>query len=327
MNRTAVDSPLENEHGSALWILGIFLDDDRRANASEEFIHRESVVSERVVDVLGYPNVPGGDQGGELLPEAGHHALSGILVLPHNACDQRLATNRSATPLSHNAWLHREFAASLGSGRSRTPMTSLDTFGRVFSRLDTSEFYACLQRWIRSLNKAISDHGVRLDGKTLRHSFDTAAGKDALPLLDAWSSDLQVCLGRMAVDEKSNEITAVPKLLDLLELAGAVVTLDAMHCQKTTAQAICDNGVDYVLTVKGNKPALHEQIQKCFEDAGDKDYNVPGLRRLKKTDRGHGRIERREYCGLSATNAFDSQAGHFGEKVFDSWPATPSRVV
>lgn len=177
---------------------------------------------------------------------------------------------------------------------------SHDTFGRVFSRLDTSEFYACLQRWIRSLNHAIKDHGVRLDGKTLRHSFDTAAGKDALHLLNAWSSDLQVCLGQVAVDEDSNEITAVPKLLDLLELTGAVVTLDAMHCQKETAQAICDKGADYVLTVKGNQPTLHDQIQKCFEDAGEKDYNVPGLRRLKKTERAHGRIERREYYVMPA---------------------------
>ncbi|MFN9367425.1 MAG: ISAs1 family transposase, partial [Planctomycetia bacterium] len=89
-------------------------------------------------------------------------------------------------------------------------------------------------------------------------------------------------------------------LLDLLELTGAVVTLDAMHCQKETAQAICDKGADYVLTVKGNQPTLHEQIQKCFEDAGDKDYNVPGLRRLEKTEHGHGRIERREYYVLPA---------------------------
>jgi predicted transposase YbfD/YdcC len=127
-----------------------------------------------------------------------------------------------------------------------------------------------------------------------------AAGKDALHLLNAWSSDLQVCLGQVAVDEGSNEITAVPKLSGLLELTGAVVTLDAMHCQKETAQAICDKAADYVLTVKGNQPTLHEQIQKCFEDAGDNDYNVPGLRRLKKTERGHGRIERREYSVMPA---------------------------
>ena len=102
---------------------------------------------------------------------------------------------------------------------------SHDTFGRVFARLDTSEFYACLQRWVRTLNSTLTDHGVRLDGKTLRHSFDTASGKDALQMLNAWSSDLQVCLGQVAVDKDSNEITGVPKLLELLELTGAVVTL------------------------------------------------------------------------------------------------------
>ena len=84
---------------------------------------------------------------------------------------------------------------------------------------------------VERFGSALTDHGVRLDGKTLRHSFDTASGKDALQLLNAWSSDLQVCLGQVAVDKDSNEITAVPKLLELLELTGAVVTLDAMHCQ------------------------------------------------------------------------------------------------
>lgn len=177
---------------------------------------------------------------------------------------------------------------------------SHDTFGRVFAQLDTAEFYACLQRWLRSLNEALTDQGIRLDGKTLRHSFDTASGKAALHLVNAWSSDLQACLGQVAVDEDSNEITAVPRLLNLLELTGAVVTLDAMHCQKETVQAICDKGADYVLTVKGNQPALHAEIQKCFEDAGDKDYDVPGLRQLTTTEHGHGRNERRDYYVMPA---------------------------
>ncbi len=101
-----------------------------------------------------------------------------------------------------------------------------------------------------------------MDGKTLRHSFDTASGKDALQLLNAWSSDLQVCLGQVAVDKDSNEITAVPKLLELLELTGAVVTLDAMHCQKETAQAIRDKGADYVLT-----KAINPSFTRRFRSA------------------------------------------------------------
>jgi len=113
MDRAAIDGPLEDKYGSALRILGIFLDDDRRANAREEFIHRESIVSESVVAVLGYPNVPGCDQGGELLPEARHHALSGISVFPHNARDQWLAQG-PATP--------QDDAESIASRGSSKPL-------------------------------------------------------------------------------------------------------------------------------------------------------------------------------------------------------------
>ncbi len=94
---------------------------------------------------------------------------------------------------------------------------SHDTFGRVFAMLDTAEFYGCLQKWLASLNHTLQDRGVQLDGKTLRGSFDTASGKAALHLVNAWSNDLQACLGQVAVDPESNEITAVPKLLELLE--------------------------------------------------------------------------------------------------------------
>lgn len=182
---------------------------------------------------------------------------------------------------------------------------SHDTFGRVFSRLDTDEFLACLQRWVRSLHQSLKDQGVRIDGKPLRHSFDTASGKSALHLVNAWADDLRLCLGQVAVDDESNEITAVPKLLELLELTGAVVTLDAMHCQTETASAIRAKGADYVLTVKGNQPTLRDQIQQLFVDAGEVDYGevdyqVPGLRRHVTTEQRHGRLERREYYVLPA---------------------------
>lgn len=172
---------------------------------------------------------------------------------------------------------------------------SHDTFGRVFSRLDTEEILACLQQWVRQHNLALTEQGIALDGKTLRHSFDTVTGKSALHVVNAWASDLRICLGQVAVDDKSNEITAVPKLLELLELRGAVVTLDAMHCQKETARAIRARGADYVLTVKGNQPTLRDEIQQLFIDYSERDYKVPGLRRYSKSERSHGREERREY--------------------------------
>jgi len=177
---------------------------------------------------------------------------------------------------------------------------SHDTFGRVFARLDTTEFYACLQRWLATLHENLKDRGIQIDGKTLRGSFDAASGKAALHLVNAWSNDLQACLGQVAVDADSNEITAVPKMLEILDVSGAVVTLDAMHCQTETAQQIRNKGGDYILTVKGNQPTLHDEIQNLFEQAGDQDYDVPGLRRHTTIDNAHGRHEKRQYFVMPA---------------------------
>ena len=172
---------------------------------------------------------------------------------------------------------------------------SHDTLGRVFARLDTNEFYTCLHNWLRSLKLALKDKQVAIDGKTLRRSFDKAAGKSALQLVSAWATDLRISLGQVAVDAKSNEITAVPQLLELLDLTGAVVTLDAMHCQKDTAAAIQAKGADYVLTVKGNQPSLQARLAELFASYGDRDERVPGWKIYKTVERSHGRDERREY--------------------------------
>jgi len=141
---------------------------------------------------------------------------------------------------------------------------SHDTFGRIFTMLDTTDFYGCLQKWLASLNHTLKDRGVQLDGKTLRGWFDTASEKDARHLRNAWSNELQACLGQVAVDPESNEITAVPKLLEMLESPAAVVTLGTMHYQTETAQAIRNRGAVSILTVRGNPPPLHETIQRLF---------------------------------------------------------------
>ena len=169
---------------------------------------------------------------------------------------------------------------------------SHDTFGRVFARLDTQEFQTCVHNWLLNLGLLLKDHGVSIDGKTLRRSFDAATGKSALHVVSAWASQLRICLGQVAVDGKSNEITAVPKLLELLELTGAVVTLDAMHCQKDTTAAIRAKKADYVITVKANQPKLHEALQQFFLKAADRDYE--GVRIHKTAERNRGRVERRE---------------------------------
>jgi len=182
---------------------------------------------------------------------------------------------------------------------------SHDTFGRLFARLDTQEFQTCVHNWLLNLGLQLKDQGVSIDGKTLRHSFDTATGKSALHVVSAWASQLRICLGQVAVEGKSNEITAVPKLLELLELAGAVVTLDAMHCQKDTTAAIRAKQADYVITVKANQPKLHDALQQFFLDAGNRDYE--GVRIHKTTERNRGRVERREvYVAPAPTELTES---------------------
>jgi hypothetical protein len=143
---------------------------------------------------------------------------------------------------------------------------SHDTFGRVFSRLDPHAFPRCFLRWVEAVQTATGGKLVAIDGKTLRHSFDTAAGKGALHLVSAWAGQNHLVLGQRAVDGKSNEITAVPELLALLDLTGAVVTLDAMGCQKEIVSAIRDRGADYVITVKGNQGTLYDDLSDYFVD-------------------------------------------------------------
>lgn len=181
---------------------------------------------------------------------------------------------------------------------------SHDTFGRVFRLLDTTEFLECLQAWVKQFQAALREQHVAIDGKTLRRSFDAATGRSALHVVSAWATDLRVCLGEIAVDEQSNEITAVPRLLQLLELGGAVVTLDAMHCQKETAAAIRRQQADYVLTVKKNQPALHQALLEQFLEYGEQDYRVPGLRRHTTCERNRKRRERREYYVAPAPTAW-----------------------
>jgi predicted transposase YbfD/YdcC len=170
---------------------------------------------------------------------------------------------------------------------------SHDTFGRVFARLDTQEFLTCLHNWLRSLQLSLKDQGVAIDGKTLRGAFNAASGKSALHVVSAWASGLRLSLGQVAVDGKSNEITAVPKLLELLELTGAVVTLDAMHCQKETLKAIRAKSADYVVAVKDNQPKLFALLSDLFIGYGERDYKTRGLRSYRTRERNRGRDETR----------------------------------
>lgn len=172
---------------------------------------------------------------------------------------------------------------------------SHDRFNAIFAALRPAEFEKCLLKWITDLHEITDGQIVAIDGKTLRRSFDAASSKSALHMVGAWASANQITLGQVAVDDQSNEITAIPKLLQLLELSGCLVTIDAMGCQTEIAAAIVEREADYVLAVKGNQPTLHEGIQDFFTDHLEDDFARTKVRRCKTKSRGHGRVETREY--------------------------------
>jgi len=185
---------------------------------------------------------------------------------------------------------------------------SHDTFSRVFRLLDPAAFRRCFTRWIEAVQAATGGKLVAIDGKTLRHSFDTAAGRSALHLVSAWAGQNQLVLGQVAVDGKSNEITAVPELLALLDLKGATVTLDAMGCQKEIAAAIRAAGADYILAVKGNQNTLYEGLSDFFVDCLDNDFAGVPHRYHKSVGRGHGRHETRHYYVADVPEALRTRA-------------------
>jgi predicted transposase YbfD/YdcC len=170
---------------------------------------------------------------------------------------------------------------------------SHDTFERVFDRIDPAAFQACFRSWMQSLSAAMGLTQIAIDGKTLRSSGTHKL--KALHLVSAWATANHLSLGQVAVDEKSNEITAIPKLLDLLDVQGAFVSIDAMGCQKEIAAKIRERGGDYVLTVKDNQPTLLEDIQEAFQYALDNKFAGLEYDEHETREKGHGRQERRSY--------------------------------
>lgn len=169
---------------------------------------------------------------------------------------------------------------------------SHDTFSRVFRLLDPARFRACFVAFMRRFAETCQGV-VAIDGKTLRHSFDTASITSPLHLVSAWACEQRLVLGQFAVDGKSNGITAVPELLRMLTLEGSIVTADALHCQRAIAGQVIGRGADYVLALKGNQGTLFEDVRLFLDDPATPLASVTG------TDAGHGRIEQRR-AGLSS---------------------------
>ncbi len=198
------------------------------------------------------------------------------------------------------AWLQSFLALPNG-------IPSHDTFERVFDRLDPQAFQACFCRWVEALAQVLGLKHIAIDGKTLRHSGNAAKGWRPLHLVSAWASQAHLSLGQVATDQKSNEITAIPRLLELLDVHGALVTIDAMGCQKEIAKQIVAGGGDYVLAVKDNQPNLLHDIQTILTQALEKDLQGYTAEEYETTEGGHGRQETRSYLILTQPQGIRNQ--------------------
>jgi predicted transposase YbfD/YdcC len=183
------------------------------------------------------------------------------------------------------AWLRRFLALPHG-------VPSHDTFERVFDRIDPEAFHACFQQWVQTLADLVGARQIAIDGKTLCGSAN--AGIGALQVVSAWATAQHLTLGQVAVEPGGSELAAIPKLLQLLDLQGALVTIDALGCQKNLAQQIITRGGDYALVVKDNQPKLLQAIQTHLVEALD-DVDTAQMNDHQTDETGHGRREQRSY--------------------------------
>lgn len=198
---------------------------------------------------------------------------------------------------------------------------SHDTFRRVFSLLDAEAFQERFVRWVEGVFSVTRGQVVSVDGKTARGSQDKDNGQRALHLVSAFASANGVLLGQRKVDEKSNEITAIPTLLEQLYIAGCIVTIDAMGCQKDIARTIVEQQADYVLALKGNQGQLYEDVQEWFAYAQQTHFKDMPHSFWQTTNKGHGRIEIRRAWALSDPRAFEVIRHH------DGWVGLQSIVM
>lgn len=196
---------------------------------------------------------------------------------------------------------------------------SHDTLGRVLSLIDPGQFQQALLDWLTQLRGRTREGGpvlVPMDGKTVRGSATGPGKTDALHVVSAWASEHGLTLGQVAVDEKSNEITAIPELLAMLDLRDTLISLDAMGCQKAIARQIIDGGGDYTFAVKGNQPTLYDAIEDAFVEAHQLGLMERGFRSRSQTEKGHGRLVERHY----AVGPIPAK----WKKLLSAWPGAKS---
>lgn len=199
---------------------------------------------------------------------------------------------------------------------------SHDTFNRVFARLDPQEFQASFLSWIKAVSALLGGQVIAIDGKILRRSHDRGLGQAAIDMVSAWACTNRLVLGQVKVDDKSNEITAIPALLHVLEVAGCIVTIDAIGCQTEIAETIVDKQGDYVLALKDNQGRLFEDVQLLFADLEKSQYKAYAFDYAKTLDKNHGRLESRECWTISDPEVLRHLRG------FENWKnlCTVSRI-
>lgn len=223
------------------------------------------------------------------------HLLSDILAIAICAviCGADEWTEMEAFGKAKQAWFKSFLALPNG-------IPSHDTLARVLARLDPLALQQSFVAWIQGLSQQLAGSVVAIDGKTVRHSFDRAAGKAAIHMVSAWASSHHLVLGQVKVDDKSNEIVAIPQLLEMLELGGTIVTIDAMGCQKEIAARIHGQGADYVLALKGNQGTLHQDVELFFQDAQKIRFRQLPHQFHSSVEKDHGRIETRRVWAVDA---------------------------
>lgn len=218
------------------------------------------------------------------------YPLTEILIISLCAilCGAQGWEHMSEWGLSKQTWLQENLGLELANG-----IPTDDTFRRVLSQLDPAEFGVCFLSWTQAIQQRTRGEVIAIDGKTLRHTFDLATGQKAVHMVSAWASQNRLVLGQVKVEDKSNEITAIPALLKLLDISGCIVTIDAMGTQRAIASQIIGQGGDYLLALKGNQESVHTDVQLFFEHAKSKGWEEIAHHYCEQTNKDHGRIETR----------------------------------
>lgn len=201
-------------------------------------------------------------------------------------CGANYWTGVAAYGRSKEAWL--KTVLELPGG-----IPSHDVFNDIFIKLDADQFEKCFISWVASISKWVEGDVISVDGKTLRRSHDRSVSKKAIHMVSAWSTSNALVLGQLTTEGKSNEITAIPELLDRLVIENCVVTIDAMGCQKKIAAKIIERKGNYLLAVKDNQPSLHTAIKKLIHESDDADFHRDFTEELEVSNKGHGREEAR----------------------------------